>query len=115
MKIRDDIENLSLYSSGRLKNYYKDDNTYHDYNIGDLIMVADERQNGNRYIEVGQIINKSYDENYNCYQLTYIGISTGSCDYGVNTISGTIEEIDEKVYKHLPKYCIDKELEKEND
>ena len=30
---------LNLSFNGRLKNYYKDDGTYHDYNVGDLLMV----------------------------------------------------------------------------
>lgn len=104
-------ELLGLSFNGRLKNYFNDDFEYHDYNVGDLIMVEDKRMSGDIYIAVGIIINKRYDKNYKTYQLNYVALSTGSCDYGNNWISGTLEEIDKKVIKHLPKYCIDEYLE----
>ena len=37
------MELLGLSFNGRLKNYYKDDGTYHDYNVGELFMVQDKR------------------------------------------------------------------------
>ena len=114
---RNDMKLLDLNFNGRLKNYYKNDGSYHDYNIGDLIMIEDKRQSGDKYISVGIIINKTYDENYDCYNLSYVCLSTGSCDYGCNTISCNLEQIDKQVIKHLPKFCIDeyKKKEKENE
>ena len=51
------MELLNLSFNGRLKNYYKDDGTYHDYNVGDLLMVEDKRQSGDKYVEVGIFTN----------------------------------------------------------
>lgn len=90
-----------------VKNVVYEDGSYYDYNIGDLIMVEDKRQSGDKYIEVGIIVDKQYDEYYKDYQLSYVRLSTGTCDYGYNTIAGTIDEIDKQVIKHLPKECID--------
>ena len=104
-------ELLGLSFNGRLKNYFNDDFEYHDYNVGDLIMVEDKRMSGDSYIAVGIIINKKYDEYYKTYQLNYVALSTGSCDYGNSWISGTLEELDKKVIKHLPKFCINEYLE----
>ena len=104
-------ELLGLSFNGRLKNYFNDDFEYHDYNVGDLIMVEDKRMSGDSYIAVGIIINKKYDEYYKTYQLNYVALSTGSCDYGNSWIAGTLEELDKQVIKHLPKYCINKYLE----
>lgn len=74
-------------------------------------MIEDKRVSGDSYIAVGIIINKKYDENWKTYQLNYVALSTGSCDYGISCIAGTLEEIDKQVIKHLPKYCIDEYLE----
>ena len=104
------MELLNLSFNGRLKNYYKDDGTYHDYNVGDLLMVEDKRQSGDKYVEVGIVINKTYDENYDFYQLSMVSLSTGTCDYGYHTICGNLKQLDEQVIKHLPKYCIDEYL-----
>lgn len=79
-----------------------------------VIMVEDKRQSGDKYVSVGIIINKTYDENYDCYNLSYVCLSTGRCDYGYNTISGNLEQIDKQVIKHLPKFCIDEYKNKEN-
>lgn len=104
-------ELLGLSFNGRLRNYFNNDFVYHDYNVGDLIMIEDKRASGDSYIAVGIIINKKYDENWKTYQLNYVALSTGSCDYGSSCIAGTLEEIDKQVIKHLPKYCIDEYLE----
>ena len=96
-------ELLGLSFNGRLKNYFND--------VGDLIMVEDKRMCGDSYIAVGIIINKKYDEYYKTYQLNYVALSTGSCDYGNRWIAGTLEELDKQVIKHLPKYCINEYLE----
>lgn len=104
------MELLNLSFNGRLKNYYKDDGTYHDYNVGDLLMVEDKRQSGDKYVEVGIVIKKTYDENYDYYQLSMVSLSTGSCDYGYHTICGNLKQLDDQVIKHLPKCCIDKYL-----
>lgn len=108
------MELLGLSFNGRLKNYFNDNNEYHDYNIGDLIMVEDKRQSGDNYIEVGIIIDKKYDENYDFYQLSMVSLSTGTCDYGYHTICGNLKQLDEQVIKHLPKYCIDYHLKEVN-
>lgn len=109
------MELLNLSFNGRLKNYYKDDGTYHDYNVGDLLMVEDKRQSGDKYVEVGIVINKTYDENYDFYQLSMVSLSTGTCDYGYNTICGNLKQLDEQVIKHLPKCCIDEYLKESGD
>ena len=100
-------ELLNLDFNGRLKNYFNNEFEYHDYNVGDLIMVEDKRMSGDKYISVGIIIEKRYDEYYKTYELRYVALSTGTCDYGCNWISGRLGQIDNQVIKHLPKYCID--------
>ena len=104
------MELLGLSFNGRLKNYYKVVGFFFFFYVCDLLKVEDKRQSGDKYIEVGIVIKKTYDENYDFYQLSMVCLSTGTCDYGYHTICGNLKQLDEQVIKHLPKYCIDKYL-----